>query len=154
MKIVLPHDGSELADAAVPHALKLARVSGGEVVLLRIIEPAVDAMVADVHDDAGRVADAESALTDLVARLAAGGVRNAAVVVRSGYHPGSAIIDAASEFNCNIVVMTTHGRSGLSRTVLGSVADYVVRHTPGFPVLLCPPPGVASTPKDDVETGV
>jgi nucleotide-binding universal stress UspA family protein len=144
MKILVPHDGSELAGVAVAHALELARASGGEVILFRVVEPAVDAMVADVHDDVEEIDAAQHTLDEVAGVFTGGGVGRANVVVRTGYHPGPAIIDAALEFDCQVIVMSTHGRSGLSRTVMGSVADYVVRHTTGVPVLLCRPPSPAA----------
>ena len=53
---------------------------------------------------------------------------------------GTAILDAAGDEGNNIVVMATHGRSGAGRWVLGSVADRVVRHSPGPVLVVRPPP--------------
>jgi nucleotide-binding universal stress UspA family protein len=49
--------------------------------------------------------------------------------------PGPAIVDTARRRGCDLIMMSTHGRSGVGRALLGSVADYVVRHSP-IPVLL------------------
>src|SRR5581483_1290228 len=58
---------------------------------------------------------------------------DAEIVIREG-SPRPMIVDAASEFDCQMIVMGTHGRSGLAHLLLGSVAEYVVRHSP-IPVL-------------------
>ncbi len=63
------------------------------------------------------------------------GVGAVEVAIREG-RPTEEIEAAVRELGCDLVVMATHGRSGLRRAVLGSVADHVVRHTPGAPVLL------------------
>jgi nucleotide-binding universal stress UspA family protein len=52
--------------------------------------------------------------------------------------PGSAIVSVAARLGCDLIVMSTHGLSGLKRAVLGSVADHVIRHAPDIAVLLCP----------------
>ena len=54
-------------------------------------------------------------------------------------HAGTAIVDAAIAEHADVIVMATHGRGGLGRAFLGSVADHVVRHSP-CPVLLVRPP--------------
>lgn len=53
--------------------------------------------------------------------------------------PGDEITAAAARLGCDLVVMATHGRTGILRAILGSVADHVVRHTPGIAVLLVHP---------------
>jgi nucleotide-binding universal stress UspA family protein len=83
-------------------------------------------------------AAAEGDLADARARLAAAGVTAVETRVEEGL-PGLAIVELAQLEHCDVVVMATHGRSGLSRTLLGSVADYVVRHLRGVPVLLIHP---------------
>ena len=71
------------------------------------------------------------------AALQAAGITRTHGMILEGL-PGSSIAQAASESDCDVIVMATHGRSGLKRTVLGSVADYVVRHVI-VPVLLVRP---------------
>ena len=63
------------------------------------------------------------------------GLLHVETVVLAGI-PGDAIVSYAKQEGVDVVLMGTHGRSGLSRTVLGSVADYVLRHLDGIPVLL------------------
>jgi nucleotide-binding universal stress UspA family protein len=53
-----------------------------------------------------------------------------------GNDAGEAIVDVAKRFRCDLIVMSTHGLTGIRRVVLGSVADHVVQHA-SIPVLLC-----------------
>jgi nucleotide-binding universal stress UspA family protein/predicted transcriptional regulator len=141
--VLVPLDGSEPGEAAVPWAVFLAHARGYSVVLARAIPwPVVasDGMMGgyvppDVYDDM-MVAEREGAdasLEAIRARLAAQGV-DAQVVVREG-SPYTVLLDLADELGVDAVVMATHGRGGLPRAVLGSVANYVVQHAT-IPVLL------------------
>lgn len=79
--------------------------------------------------------EAQANLEAVKAELAAGGVTNVTTMIRSG-HPGDEIVDVANETKPDMVVIATHGRGGISRAILGSVADHVVRNTPLASVLL------------------
>jgi nucleotide-binding universal stress UspA family protein len=68
------------------------------------------------------------------------GIRDVETRIVEGL-PGPTIVDVAVESGVDVVVMATHGRSGLSPASLGSVTDYVVRHLAGIPVLLIRPEG-------------
>jgi len=81
---------------------------------------------------------AQAALTQASDTLAHDGFRNVETLILSGL-PGDAIVQAAKERDCDIVLMATHGRSGLRRAVIGSVADHVLRHLDGIPILLVRP---------------
>jgi len=72
------------------------------------------------------------------ASLLMGGLPDVDTVILEG-HPGQEIVRLVTGDGFDVVVMGTHGRSGLFRTVLGSVAEYVVRHVRGVPVLLIHP---------------
>ncbi|MCK9486717.1 MAG: universal stress protein [Dehalococcoidia bacterium] len=80
-------------------------------------------------------AAAERHLAEARAVLEQDGLRNIVTKVLDG-RPGEAIVREVTESGCDVVLMGTHGRSGLRRTVLGSVADHVLRHLDGIPVLL------------------
>ena len=154
-KVLLALDGSELSASAVPHALSVAKPLGAEVVLLQVVDsvghivsqyaPAgfepgagrVEAKIAEQAVDAQRSA-AEQYLNEVKSGLEAEGVANVSIEIVEG-SPGDMICRCAEELGCDLVVMATHGRSGLGRAVLGSVADYVVRHTPHAAVLLVRP---------------
>lgn len=127
-KILVPLDGSALAEAALPRALELAQDSGAKVELLRAVEastlPGVDPTEAQIKV----VQEGETYLADVAARLRAGGVQ--AVETSVWYGPAAyAIVEAGQLHKADLIVMTTHGRSGLGRFILGSVAESVLRGT-------------------------
>ncbi|MBI5876837.1 MAG: universal stress protein [Chloroflexi bacterium] len=110
--ILVPLDGSELAETILPVARDLARRSHAPLLLLRI---------------AARGANTEAAayLHKQASALQAAGCE-AATVVRSG-PVAETILAHADEVRADLIAMSTHGRGGLSRVVMGSVADRVVR---------------------------
>lgn len=154
--ILLTTDGSEIAKAAEPHAVQLASMTeDARVVVVEVIDT-VSQILAQVTPSgwmggggqlaveaaegavAAERAEAEATLAQAKAGLEAAGVKNVFTRILEG-HPGTALVDAAAEEHADVVVMATHGRSGLRRAVLGSVADHVVRHA-SCPVLLVRPP--------------
>ena len=140
--ILFAHDGTEFAEAAKPHLIGLATATGAEVVLLRAVTSPVTAVTgvapgAEPGSPVGGVA-----YNDRVERmreeLVEAGVARVRTTMVEGA-PAAAILATANELNCDLVVMATHGRSGIERALLGSVADQVVRHARGFAVLLVRP---------------
>ena len=124
-RILVPTDGSEGAERAIKHALSLAEVHGATVHGLYAVEP--------VYSTETGTAEAVAALEDAgeraVASLAeAAEARNVAAVteVRRGT-PHQMILDYAEEEGIDVIVMGTEGRTGLSRYLVGSVAEKVVR---------------------------
>jgi nucleotide-binding universal stress UspA family protein len=131
--ILVPVDGSALAEAALPKAMELAEASGARVLLLRAAQasslPGVDPTEAQVKV----VEEAEAYLARLKERLTTPGVK---VETSVWYGPAAcAIVEAAGIHKVDEIVMTTHGRSGLGRLLLGSVAESVLRSTT-TPILL------------------
>jgi nucleotide-binding universal stress UspA family protein len=120
--ILVPLDGSALAEHALPYAVHLAWAAGGRLVLIR----AAQAAARD---------DAEAALAATAGRLVAAGLPVESQV-RVG-EAGAVILEAARTGGAGLIVMATHGRSGLGRWLYGSVADRVLRHA-DRPVLLVP----------------
>ena len=140
-KIVLvPLDGSSLAEAALTTAMGFAR-NGALLILLRAVgahgSPFVDPCDAQVV----AVRKAEEYLTAVAARLRGAGAGNVETTVWYG-PPAESIADAARYRRAELIVMSSHGRSGLGRLVLGSVAEDVLRTT-CTPILLLRP-GVPS----------
>jgi len=132
-RILVPLDGSPLAETALPAALELARTSGGAVLLLRTIEvPAPSPEPGPVRLEVAR--EAERYLDDVARRLRGEGARDVAVALWQG-SAGQAIVTAADRHDVDMIVMTTHGRTGLQRDCFGSVAEAVLRGT-GRPVLV------------------
>ncbi len=138
-KILVPVDGSLLAEVAVYKAVELARDSGAKLLLLRAAEahtlPGVDPTDAQVEV----VREAEEYLSGVKARLEEDGFKELDTSVWYGA-PAPAIIEAARLQHVDLIVMTTHGRSGLGRLILGSVAESVLRGSE-TPILLLRAPG-------------
>jgi nucleotide-binding universal stress UspA family protein len=136
-RILLPLDGSERAEQVLPSAIAQARCFEAELVLLRVFEPLpVDCCVPPVVLD--QAAEQASALArDYLQRIAADlrerGIPASVMTVEG--RPEEEILRFAQEGQMDLIVMSTHGRSEVSRLLMGSVADHVVR-TASVPVLL------------------
>jgi len=132
-KIVVPLDGSKWSESAIPKAVEIARQHGAELVLLHVYQSPVRSY-ADQIAVAGQLLLADQPfeqvrdqLTALRNRLRQEGVRAQVQIVRSN-NPAQAICEfAESEEGISMVVMSTHGRTGLSRWLLGSVAQRVMK---------------------------
>lgn len=127
-KILVPLDGSSLAEAALPEAVELARTSGAQLFLLRAAQthtpPGVDATQAQIEV----VEEAEKYLAQVQEQLGTLGLKEVKTTV--WYGPAAyAIVEAARLYKIDLIVITTHGRSGLGRLILGSVAESVLRGT-------------------------
>ncbi len=140
-RILVPLDGSELAEKALDHAEKLAEKFGAEVTLLQIVPfmpiyGAPELVVPFVVDEKQKEA-AEKYLSDLAEGLKKKGLLVAAKV-KVGMQVAAEIIDFAKGSGIDLIVMCTHGRSGITRWVLGSVAHKVLTRaeTPIFLVHL------------------
>jgi nucleotide-binding universal stress UspA family protein len=132
--ILVPLDGSRLAEAALAPAMELAECSAARLFLLRAAQahtlPGVDPTDAEVK----AVREAEDYLEEVKGRLAARGVTEVEATV--WYGPASvAIVEAAEFHKVGLILMTTHGRTGLERLILGSVAESVLRGS-RTPILL------------------
>lgn len=139
-RILVPLDGSGHAELALPEAARLARATGGTVILLRVVRPmaeyeviasppgmwlpTADAVIRDV---------AAAYLSELRARAPLEAVPTEALILVGPAAP--MILHAADEERADMIVMSTHGRRGLARWVQGSVADAVVRDA-SVPVLV------------------
>jgi nucleotide-binding universal stress UspA family protein len=134
--ILLPLDGSPLANQALPYAASLARQSGARIILVRAAEARtlLDVDLADAQ--LGVLSRAEHDLEAAAARLHEDNIPCEAHVYYDA--PVSAILDSARRHHADLMVLSTHGRSGLGRVIYGSVADDVLRHAE-VPVLLIPP---------------
>ena len=132
-KILVPLDGSILAEHAIGTAVELA-AGGATVMLVRAAEahglPRGDPTDMQVEV----VREAEAYLARVAARLERDGTKNVQTSVWYG-PPVSAIVEAAQLRGADLIVMSTHGRSGLGRLILGSVAEAVLRSTT-TPILL------------------
>ena len=155
-RIVVPLDGSELAEKALPEAEQMARLTGGTVHLVRVVDivqlpwygsfaPAMDyaTVQAALTDEDNAAANY---LSEVAARLTGAGL-TASVETRRGQVPREIV---AATKPGDLIVMASHGRSGVTRWLLGSVAEEVLRHA-SVPVLLVR--ASAAPPADHVEPG-
>jgi nucleotide-binding universal stress UspA family protein len=138
-RVLVPLDGSEIAEAILPFAEKLAGPVDAEAMLVRVVEPL---SAGEAFAAAGVVApdtlflrqlEAKTYLARVERRLANKGIR-----VRTDLRSGMAaaeIVAAATSWGADLIAMATHGRGGLGRLLFGSVAEAVLRAAP-MPVLM------------------
>ena len=140
-RILVPTDGSDVAEAAAAHAVALAADSGAEVHVLYVVDADAIGLVRPSQLDADELASSMEAEGETVVASVAAAAEDAGVeavtAIRAGV-PDEEITDYATEADVDLVVMGTHGRSGLGRFLLGSVTERVVRGS-RVPVLAVPP---------------
>lgn len=141
--VLVPHDLTDLSDAAFAGVAALGtRVRRLHVVhVLKRVDPNVPGLVWSRDEDAARM---EHARTALRGRLRGTPYEEATVHVRVG-DPGSRIVELAREVGAGLIVMPSHGRVGLARLMLGSVAEHVARFA-RCPVLVLPTGAVVADP--------
>lgn len=132
-RILLPTDGSEASSRAIEQAIGLASETGAELHALFVVEdiPYAPEMMDDEVEDQLR-AVGEEALESIREQAAEASVEIVAAVEEGAPH--DVILDYAEAAAVDLIVMGTHGRSGLDRYLLGSVTERVVR-TADVPVL-------------------
>ena len=137
-RVLVPLDGSPLAESVLPFLVQIAGPMDMTIVLLRVLEP-----VAPVVFETGRAVpgadpetrrrDAEEYLAPIAAGLRARGVETA-WEIRVG-RAEEQIVAGARAVGADLIAMSTHGRSGLGRLLFGSVAEQVLRRA-DVPVVL------------------
>jgi len=142
--ILIPTDGSKLAHKAVAHGLSLAKAIGAKVTALTVeasfnvydVPPSSANLMSDAFEEYAKHARAHgtSVLNGIADNAKAAGVPCETVQMIQD-HPYRAIIDTAKERDCDLIVMGSHGRSGIAGMVLGSVTSKVLAHTT-IPVLV------------------
>src|SRR5262247_4078443 len=144
-KILVPLDGSALAETALPTAVQLAKEQAAALVLMRAVE--AWGFVSDVVEAEIRVVrEAEHYLAKLANLLRANGCEHVDTSVWYGAAARS-VVDAASAQEVDLIVMTSHARGGISRLIMGSVAESVLRGTK-TPILLLRAGGAGVLPPD------
>lgn len=147
-KVLVPLDGSELAECALSHVKSLLKEgSAGEMTVLNVVK--VDIPWADMYEGvydsnfdiaairAPLVSASEKYLASVKSRLASEGITAKTDWV-DAIRPAYAITDYAQKNGMNLIVMATHGYTGMKRMLLGSVASGVL-HMSSVPVLLIRP---------------
>lgn len=140
--ILVPLDGSRLAEAILPEIEKVASSMKGRIILLRVcrahVFPGKDPTKAEVEV----IREAEKYLNEIAQQLTTKGF-NAEIHVRYG-DVADEILSHSKRNEIDLISMSTHGRSGLGRWLLGSVAEKIVRHSEK-PVLLLRAKGKAES---------
>jgi nucleotide-binding universal stress UspA family protein len=141
--ILIPTDGSELAERAVTHGLSLAKFVGAKVTVIIVAER----LAGWLSFAETGTAEAFAKYTEQIKKYNASVLDRAANAAKQAgvpcdtiqvqdVQPYEAIIATTTDRGCDLIVMASHGRSGLSATVLGSVTNKVLTHTK-TPVLVC-----------------
>ena len=123
-RILVPLDGSAVAESTLPWVTRILRRSDAEVVLLRVVVPEIPEVDALTPQEK-LTQDADAYLGSLIRRVESEGVRVRGIV-RVGSAPEE-ILDVSRSEKASLIAMSTHGRSGVSRWIFGSVAEKVLR---------------------------
>ena len=141
-RLVVPLDGSALAETALPYVERMASKLGYAVVLLRVVPPLHYFWVGDhppeIHEENQLMeSEAREYMESTAESLSRAGVDVEWRVLVG--HPTTIVLEQVRDIPHSIIALTTHGRSGLRRWLIGSLAETLVR-SGGDPVLIVPPP--------------
>ncbi len=138
--ILIATDGSELANKAVPYGLELAKLTGAKVTALTV-RPHLDDFVAEgvvitvTDEEKDALKQEVDHHLDFARREAeTKGVKLETMQIESG-EPWKAIVEAADKTGCDLIIMASHGRRGLSALIFGSETQGVLTHC-DIPVLV------------------
>lgn len=139
-RILVPTDGSDITAKALQTAIDLARITGAEISTIGVKEPFPYSAISEMqpvppqefYDAQERIAAAR--VKTAVDTATAAGIRASGHTVEA-LHPWEAIIDHATTQGCDLIVMASHGRRGISALLLGSETQRVLIHTT-LPVLV------------------
>jgi nucleotide-binding universal stress UspA family protein len=142
---MVPLDGSKLAECVLPHVEAIAKLSKASIELVHVIEPIelpTRGGIALSIDDLRQIElhtknDAESYLREILERLKLDGIKAHSKLLTG--KAADSLVDYIQESTFDLVIMATHGRSGISRWIWGSVAERIL-HSSSIPVLLIRPP--------------
>lgn len=144
--LVVPLDGSDLAERALPYALRLADAASGQVILVRVASAPPPNGIDGLdwaEQQMASVADAEAYLTGVTAKIRT----RVPVTTRVEYgHAAEQILRVTEQARADGIVMATHGRTGLAHLLYGSVAEAVLANSPTPVLLLRARPGEAPAP--------
>ncbi|MCA1247944.1 universal stress protein [Massilia sp. MS-15] len=145
-RILVPTDGSPVSEAAVDTAIAFARGQGSAIVALSVAVPvpAFQSVEGAIAYDPGPQAEAllehaRGCVDAIAARAGKAGVP-CTTLTCNALDAARAIIDTADEQRCDLIVMGSHGRHGLSRLLAGSVTQAVLHYAPMAVMVLRPPP--------------
>ena len=146
-RILVPVDGSPMSEEVLATVEELARDAGSEIVLLRVVTPPVILYPGEaVPSTQPMLEDVEAAARNYVEQLAST-VKHKGFAVQHEVVTGEAseaIVEAATRYGAGLIALSSHGRTGLARLLIGSTADNVVRQS-ATPVLIIRPRAVVDT---------
>jgi nucleotide-binding universal stress UspA family protein len=137
MKILLPIDGSEFSKTAVKSVCSAIRPEGAEVAVFSVVEPLE--YVTPPQMDVGYAPELEGVRKERMQQARACVSAAAEMLTRAGFKADTsvvedeirgAILDFAKDWKADLIVLGSHGRRGLTKLLLGSVAESVARHAP------------------------
>ncbi len=134
-KIVVPLDGSPLAEVALPYAEEVAGKMDSEIILLTVVASEEAEEYRSHYHYLGKMEDITQRQVDKYLNVQGNDGITVGTATRVG-NPAEGILDYVNNGALNLIVMATHGHSGISRWAVGSVADKVVRGTSRQPLLL------------------
>ncbi len=136
-KMVLAVDGSEVSKNAAKHAVALAKSTGGELIAIHVIPPFDVTEIESFKPDTimkGLREEGEKILSEVRALASKEGVK-VETRVEDGI-PYDRICEVAEESNADLIVMGSHGRTGIGKVFIGSVAERVIGKSQNRPVLI------------------
>ncbi|MCU0920779.1 MAG: universal stress protein [Burkholderiaceae bacterium] len=139
-RILISTDGSDISQKAVQAAVDLARTSGAELFAISVKEPFPYSAISEMQPvPPQEFFDAQERIASERVKAVVGVAGNAGVTCHAhtveALHPWEAILDHAKTQGCDLVVMASHGRRGLSAMLLGSETQKVLTHS-SIPVLV------------------
>jgi nucleotide-binding universal stress UspA family protein len=141
-RILVPLDGSRVAELALDHTAQLARQFGSQLVLVRVVyareiglEGPEDQLRIDSMGTEADVRDAEEYLSGVQGKLLSDGIKATTAVMYGDV--SQQILSKAADVSARLIVMSTHGHGGLKRSDFGSVAGAVLRQS-HVPLLVLP----------------
>ena len=134
-KIVVPLDGSRLAEVALPYAEEMAAKMGSDIILLSVLESSEPQEHEAQQSYCEKIAEVTRYHAEKYLEASRRGAIKVGTATRTG-SPAEAIVEYVSQGDYKVIVMATHGRSGVGRWAMGSVADRVVRTSVRQPLML------------------
>ena len=133
-KILIPTDGSELSDKALEAGVNFAKALGSSVVIATVIEPYSYSNLSEYRPESidqydSRVRELAQERLEGARELVEKKEVPCEVVAYKSFSPAEAIIDAATEYGCDLIFMASHGRQGLAAVLLGSETQKVLTHS-------------------------
>lgn len=158
-RILVPIDGSPTSRKGLEEAIRLAKLTGGQLRLIHVVDElslaaGMGAYAGPIEGWADELRDAGQKLLDeaSAAAQAAGVAHDAVVHDNIGAPVTDVVLHEAQSWPADVIVIGTHGRRGVGRMLLGSSAETIVRAAP-VPVLLVRTPEEAAPKKDDSSDG-